>query len=124
MSSPDVIGFSLDSESRSLFRAGGDADCDDACEDDIGAINTLPMEVRTSFGDVASTTFVEFCRAADGCDDDALTTFTPADIAPPAALRDWVFAILTILVTPTCCALALVVELFGITCEYLFIERD
>lgn len=133
-SSP-VSGFSFGSDIFSRFLTGDDDgttcdddddaacddDDDDACDDVIGATNTLPIEVRTSFGDVASTTLVEFCRAGDGCGDDAPTTLTLAGIALPtavAALRDWVFAILTILVTATCCAFALVVELFGITCEW------
>lgn len=121
-----VTDFSLGSDIFNRFLTGDDdgatcEDDDDACDDVIGATNTLPIEVRTSFGDVASTTLVEFCRAGDGCGDDAPTTLTPADIAPlptvVAALRDWVLAMLTILVTPTCCAFALVVELFEITCK-------
>lgn len=74
----------------------------------------LPIEVRTSFGDVANTTLVEFC-GRDATDGDVPPTLTlPATI--PAALRGGVPAILTILVTPTCCVpLALVVMLFGMT---------
>lgn len=72
--------------------------------------------MRTSFGDVANTTLVEFGeRDTVGveCDD---VPELPA--TAPAALRGGVPAILTILVTPTCCApFALVVALFDMTCR-------
>lgn len=73
----------------------------------------LLNEVRTSFGDVANTTLVEFCgRDATG-DVPATLTFPATN---PAVLRGGVPAMLTILVTPTCCVpVALVVMLFGMT---------
>jgi len=104
------IGFSVVSDNFSRFLAGeGDCACtcgDDTC-DDVGATNTLLIEVRTSFGDVVSISLVEFC-GRDTVGGDVPTI--------PTALRGGVPAMLTILVT-CCVPLALVVALFDMTCK-------
>lgn len=56
----------------------------------------FPIEVLTSFGDVAKTTLGEFWRVGDGRDE-LLAPATPTVLA-----RGGVPLILTILVTPTC----------------------